>query len=152
MKRDADFLGAQFARWAPFRQQTVAMRRAVLAAKHAARPVAHALAGGIAERGLCRLQHHVEGDAESAAKLTIAAGAGAEFVMTEVEREAHLGHFDAAELQAANAVPFADRGITVATRRCATTGPRLKHVPDEIAATPRVLALDGDTEAPAPAG
>ena len=87
MQLDADFLGAQRARRAAFGHQTVAMRHAVLAAKHAAGTVAHALAGGIAARGLCRLQHHVEGDAEAAAKLAVAAGAGAEFVMTKVAAE-----------------------------------------------------------------
>src|SRR3954463_11418417 len=107
------------------------MRRAVLAAEHAARPITHALARGIAARGLCDLQHHVEGNAETAAELAVAAGAGAEFMMAEVERKAHFGDLDAAEFQASYAMPLADRRIAVAARRRAPTRPRLEHVPDE---------------------
>src|SRR4051794_7544233 len=80
---DADLLGAQHARHAPLRQQTIAMRRAVLAAEHAAGPIPHALARGIAARGLCDLQHHVEGNAEPTAELSVAAGTGAEFMVAE---------------------------------------------------------------------
>src|SRR5262249_6918325 len=137
---------------ASFRQQAIAMRRAVLAAQHAAGPVAHAFARGIAERGFLRLKHHVEGNAEPAAELAVAAGAGAEFMKAEVKRKAHFGDLDAAEFQAAHTVPLADRRITVAAGRGAAAGTGLEHVPDEIAAIARVLALDGDAEAAAPTG
>ena len=50
------------------------MRLAVLAAEHAAGAVAHAIARGVAERGLFGLQHQIERDAEPAAKLAVAAG------------------------------------------------------------------------------
>src|SRR5262245_64430348 len=129
MQFDADFLGAQFTRRPVFRQQAIAMRHAVLAAKHTAGAVAHALARGVAERGLCRLQHHVEGDAEPTAELPVAAGAGTELVLAEVERKSHFGDFDAAEFQSAHAMPLADRGIAVAAGRCAAAGTGLKHVP-----------------------
>src|SRR5215468_12749851 len=137
MQFDADFLGAQLARRTPFRQQAIAMRHAVLAAEHAAGPVAHAFARGVAERGLFRLQHHVEGDAEPAAELPVAAGAGTEFVLAEVERKSHFGDFDAAEFQSAHAMPLADRGIAVTAGGCAAAGTGLEHVPDEIAAVAR---------------
>src|SRR5689334_19000956 len=94
---DADFLGAQLAWRTSLREQAIAVRRAVLAAEHAAGPVAHTLARGIAARGFCGLQHHVEGNAEPAAILPVAAGAGPKFVMAEVEGKAHFGDLDAAE-------------------------------------------------------
>src|SRR4051794_16703763 len=104
MQLDADFLGPQHPRLAAFRQQAVTMRRAVLAAEHSTGPVAHALACGITECGFCRLQPHVEGDAEPAAELPVAAGAGAEFMVAEVEGKAHFGDLDAAEFEAAHGV------------------------------------------------
>src|SRR5690349_14445081 len=108
-KIDTDFLGAELTRRPSFRQQPIAMRCAVIAAKHAAGTVANALARGVAARGLFGFQHHVEGDAEPATELSVAAGAGAKLVMAEVEWKARLGDLDAAELQAADAVPLADR-------------------------------------------
>ena len=77
-------------------------------------------------------------------ELPVAAGAGAEFMTAEVQRKAHLGDLDAAELEAADRVPLADRRPAVAAGRRAAAGPRLEHVPDEIAAGARVLALDRD--------
>ena len=98
---DAGFLGAQHARLAAFRQQAVVMRRAVLAAQHSAWTIAHAVARGVAARGLFDLHHQIERDAEPAAKLAVAAGVGAEFVMAEIQGKAHFGDLDAAELDAA---------------------------------------------------
>ena len=63
------------------------MRLAVLAAEHPARTVAHAVAGGVGQRGLCRFQHQIERDAEAAAKLSVAAGVGAELMVAEMQRE-----------------------------------------------------------------
>ena len=56
------------------------MRLAILAAEHAARAMPCAIARGISLRRLFDFQHHIERDAEAAAMLAIAAGAGAEFV------------------------------------------------------------------------
>ena len=95
--------------------------------------------------------HHLEIAAGAAAKLAVAAGIGAVLVMQEQERKAHLGHLDRAELDAAGRVPLADRVIAVAGDRAAAAGPRLEQMPDEAAARARVLALDGDAEAAAPA-
>src|SRR6185436_133366 len=61
-----------------------------------------------------------------------------------------FGDLDAAEFQASDAVPLADRRIAIAARRRAAPRPRLEHVPDEIASVARILALDGDAEAAAP--
>src|SRR5262245_24958348 len=83
--------------------------------------------------------------------LALAAGVGAEFMAAEMQREAHLGDLDATELEAADAVPLADRRPAVAARGCAAAGARMKHVPDEAASRSRVFALDGDAEAPSPA-
>ena len=87
MEFDADFLGAQHARLAAFRQQAIMMRLAVLAAEHAARAVARAVARGVATRGFFDLQHQVEGNAEAAAELAVATGPFAEFMAGESARE-----------------------------------------------------------------
>ena len=149
---DADFLGAQHARLAAFGQQAIMMRLAILAAEHAAGTVARAVARGVAFRDLFRLQHQIERHAEAAAMLAVAAGARAEFMRAEMQGKAHLGDFEAAELQPADRMPFADRRPAVAARRRAAAGPRLEQMPDEILAGARVLALDCDPEPPAPAG
>jgi len=59
------------------------MRRAVLAAQHAAGAVADAIARGVAERELVGLHHKVERDAEPAAMLAVAAGIGQKLMETE---------------------------------------------------------------------
>ena len=46
-------------------------------------------------------------DADAAAVLPVAAGSGAELVMLERERKAHLRHLDGAELDAARRLPLA---------------------------------------------
>ena len=149
---DADFLGAQHARLAAFGQQAIVMRLAVLAAEHAAGAMARAIARRVAFRDLFRLQHQIERHAEAAAKLAVAAGAGAEFMVAEMQGKAHLGDFEAAELQPADRMPLADRRPAVAARRRAAAGPRLEQMPDEILAGARVFALDRDPEPAAPAG
>src|SRR5258705_1184750 len=73
-------------------------------------------------------------------------------MVPEVEWEAHFGTLDAAELESAHRVPLADRGIAVAAGGRAAAGPRLEHVPDEIAPVARIFALDRDPESPPPAG
>src|SRR6266576_6575405 len=71
-------------------------------------------------------------------------------MVTEMQGKPHLGDFDAAELDAADRVPFADRRPAVASRRGAAAGTSLKHVPDEVAAGARIFSLDRDPEAAAP--
>src|SRR5450755_3356700 len=105
----------------------------VLAAEHAAGAVAHAIAGGVRKRRLCGLHDQIKRDAEAAAELPVTAGTGAKFMMGKVQGESHLGDLDAAELDAADRMPFADRRPAVAARRGTAAGPRLKHVPDKIA-------------------
>src|SRR6478672_530776 len=83
--------------------------------------------------------------------LSVAAGAGAEFVTAEMQGKAHLGDFQAAELEATDRMPLADRRIAIAAGRGAAAGAGLEHVPDEIPAIARVLALDRDPESAAPA-
>ena len=74
-----------------------------------------AVARGIARRRFFGLEHQIEGNAEAAAKLAVAARARAEFVLAEVQGKARFGDFEAAELETADGVPFADRRIAVAT-------------------------------------
>ena len=90
------------------------MGNAVSAAKHPAGAIAHAIAGRIGTRRLCGFQHEIERDAETAAKLPVATGACAEFMVPEIEGKARLGDLDASELDAADRVPFADRRPAVA--------------------------------------
>src|SRR6185437_12137168 len=87
---NAGFLGAQHARLAAFRQQAVMMRRAVLAAEHAARTMAHAVTGGVAACQLFGFQHQIERDAEPAAELAIAAGVFPKFMMAEIQGKPNL--------------------------------------------------------------
>src|SRR5215831_107406 len=117
------------------------MRHAVLAAEHAGRAVGRPLARGIAERGLLRLHDEIKRDAEPAAMLSVAAGIGEIFVLAEMQGKARLGHFDAAELQAARGMPLADRRPAVALRGRAAARPRMKQMPDEGLSGARVLAL-----------
>src|SRR5207249_1132347 len=118
---------------------TIAVRSTVLAAEHAARSIAHAIARGVAARRLLRLQHQIEGDAEAAAKLSVAAGTGTEFMLAEMQRETHFGDFETAEFEAADRVPLADRRPAVTAGRSAAAGAGVKHVPDEIAPGARVF-------------
>src|ERR1700675_1103237 len=109
------------------------MRLARLAAEHAAGPIAPALPGGVALCGLLDLQHQIERNTEAAAKLSVAAGAGTEFMLPEMQRETHFGDLQTAEFEAADRVPFADRRPAVAAGRGAAAGAGVKHVPDEFA-------------------
>src|SRR6266567_2466515 len=126
------------------------MRFAVFAAEHPAGTMTRAIARAIAARGLFGFQHEIKRNAKPAAKLPAAAGPGAEFVMAEVQGKTHLGNLDAAELEAADRVPLADRRPAVAAGRRAAARAGMKHVPDEIASGSRVFTLDRDPEAPAP--
>ena len=126
------------------------MRRAVLAAEHAAGAVPRPIARGIAERRLFGFEDEIERHPEAAAKLAVAAGIGQEFVVAEMQREARFRHFEAAEFQAADRMPLPDRRPAVAARRRAAAGTRMKQVPDEAAAGARILALHRDAETGGP--
>src|SRR5258708_1337916 len=128
------------------------MRLSGLAAEHAAGAITDAIAGGVAFRGFLRLQYQIERDTETAAKLSVAARIGAEFMLPEMQREAHFGDLQTAEFEAAHRVPLADRRPAVAAGRGAAAGAGVKHVPDEIAPGSRVFALDRDPEPAAPSG
>ena len=90
------------------------MRCAVFAAEHAARSMAGAVARSVAARRLFDFQHQIERNAETATELAVATGAFAEFMATEVQGKARLGHFKTAEFETTNRVPFADRRPAVA--------------------------------------
>ena len=92
------------------------MRLAVRAAQDAAGAVPHAVARGVAERGLVDLDREFEHAAGPAAVFALASGIRAELVAAEEQRKAHLGHLQAAEFDAARRLPFAGAGPAVAGR------------------------------------
>src|SRR3954447_3850744 len=71
-------------------------------------------------------------------------------MVREMQGKSCLRYLDAAELDAADRVPFADRGPAVAARRGAAAGTGLEHMPDEVSSGARIFSLDRDAEAPAP--
>src|SRR5262249_32138592 len=148
---NADLLGLQDAVILSCRNEQVVVRLAVLATEHAARAVARAVACRVGFCGLADLDFQIEVDAEAAAIAPLAAGVGTEFVPAEMQRKAHLCDLDAAEFDATDGVPLADRRPAVAAGRRAAARPRMKHVPDETAAGARIFALDGDAESSSPA-
>src|SRR5262249_61389765 len=113
--------------------EAMGRRVAVRAADQAAGALANAVARGVAGRRLFGLDHEIERDAEPAAMLAVAAGIGEVLVVAEMQGKARLRDLDAAEFQAADGVPLADRRPAVAAGRGAAAGPRVKHVPDEAA-------------------
>ena len=153
----AHFLGAQ----QPFRAiglaQRIAVGGTIPAAMDARTAMARAIAGGISVRGAVALHHQLQRGTMPAAKLALARRAGAKFVSAEMQREARLGHFHAAEFQPAGRMPLTGRGPAIALCMPATARPRVEQVPDEFALP--VFRLwpacvppgDGDAEAPAPA-
>jgi len=104
---EADFLGLDRARRLPVRIKRVAMRHAVGATEDTAGTITHAVAGGVADRRFCGLDDHLHDPARTAAIFARAAGIGAEFMAPEEQREAHLGDFEAAELDPARRLPLA---------------------------------------------
>src|SRR5262249_43211501 len=112
--RDAGFLGADRARRAPGGMHEVTMRRAVGAAENSAGAVARAGAGGVGDRRLLRFDREREQPARAAAKGAVAPGIRAELVARKEQRKPRLGHFEAAELDAAGRMPLAGAGPAVA--------------------------------------
>src|SRR5207302_10591431 len=93
---EAGFLGLDRARLVVAGIERVAVRHAIAAAEDAAGAVAHALAGGVADRRLFGLDDHLDDAAGAAAILPDAARIGTELMGLEEQRKAHLGHFEAA--------------------------------------------------------
>src|SRR5262249_53975774 len=147
-----DLLGPDRPRLSSLRVERVAMRHAVGPAENAAGAVAHAIARGVADGRRGGLDHHFEDSAGAAAVSPGATGIGAEFVATKEQREAHFGDFEAAEFDAACRLPLAGARPAIAGRRGAAARPRLEEMPDKGFAGTRILALDGDAKAAAPAG
>ena len=113
---EANFLCLDRAQRLPIRIKRIAMWHTVDAAEDAAGAVTHAVAGGVADRRFGGLDDHLHDPAGTAAVFAGATGIGAEFVAAEEQREAHLGDFEAAELDAARRLPLARTGPAV-TRR-----------------------------------
>src|SRR4029077_12748442 len=127
------------------------MRQAVRATEDPAGAVSHAVAGGVAERRLGGFDDHLDDPAGAAAIFALASGIGPELVAAEEQREAHFGHFEAAEFDPAGGLPFAGPRPAVAGWRRPAAGPRLEEVPDERLIGPRISALDFDGEGAPPA-
>src|SRR3954463_12697245 len=73
-------------------------------------------------------------------------------MVLEEQREARLGHLDAAEFQPADGMPLAGGGPAIAARTGAAARSCMEQVPDEIAAgAAGILALDRHAETAAPA-
>src|SRR5947207_2668058 len=146
----ARFLGLDRAGFLVAGIEHVAVRLPVLAAEDAAGAVFDAVAGGVADRRFFGLDDHLDDAAGAAAILSVAARIGAELVRLEEQREPHLGHFEAAELDAAGGLPLAAAGPAIARGRGAAARPRLEEMPDERSASgdfrARVPALDRKTE------
>src|SRR5688500_7539008 len=149
--RNADLLRLEHAR-ASAGEETVAMWQAVLAAEDAVRGVAHAVAGRVGDAGLRDIHAQAQHGADAAAMLPVAARVRSDLVLLERQREAHLGHLDGAELDAAHRLPLAGRLPAAADRAGAATTAGVEHAPDERPLRPRIPALDGDAKAPRPAG
>src|SRR5271166_6831158 len=144
---EADFLGLDCAVRPSIGIERIAVRQAVRAAEDAASAMAHAVPGGVADRRLGGFDDHLDDPARPAAEFAGAPRVGAKFVATEKQREAHLGHFETAELDPACRLPFAGPRPAVAGRRRPAAGPRLKEMPDERLIGSWILALDRDAKA-----
>ena len=152
VQRDPGLLGLERPIGAAARLHPVVVRLAVETADQAAGAVLDAVAGRVADRRLLRFDRHFELRARPAAIAAVAAAVGAELMAPEEQRKAHLVHLDAAELDAARRLPLAGGRPAVAGRGGAAAWPRLEQMPDERLGCARVDALDGDAEAPPPAG
>ena len=85
------------------------MGRAVAAAENAAGAIAHAIPGGVADRGLLGFDDHFDDTASATAVFAVTPGIGAELVRSKEQREASFSDLEAAELDAAGSLPFRRR-------------------------------------------
>ena len=113
---DADLLGLQRTILSARRAQHVVVRRAVEPALDAAGAVLDAVAGGVRDSRLGHLDCEFEIAARPATEPAVAPRIRAELVAAEEQREPHLGHFQAAELDPARRLPLA-RARPAVTRR-----------------------------------
>ena len=130
-ERNSGLLGLQLPRGTPARLQRVAVGQSVPSAVHSACRILHAVPRGIPDRRPVRLQHELQLAPRPAAVAAVAAAVGTKLVTAEVEREAHLGHLDAAELDATRGLPLTAGRPAVAGRGGAAARSGVEHVPDE---------------------
>src|SRR5919106_3959385 len=149
--RDTNLLGLQDAGRAAPGEQAVSMRLTVLAAEEAVGRVAHTVARGVGHAGLVDVDAQAQDRPHPTPVLAVAGRVGTELVVLERERKARFRDLDAAELDAAGRLALARRLPAVTDRGRSPTRPGMEHVPDERALGARVLTLDRDAEAPAPA-
>ena len=128
------------------------MRGAVPAAQQTGGAVTGAVAGGVAAAGRGRFHLQFQIDAAAASVFAVAAGIGPVLVPPEIQGKAAFRDLDRAELQSPGGMPFPRAVPAVAPRRGPGAGTGVEHMPDERFTVARVLALDGNAEAPAPAG
>ena len=121
-----------------------------LPAHHSDRSVARAVARGVGDAGLVGLHHELELASRAPHVLPVAPRVGAELVVAEEEREAHLGHLDGPELEAPRRVPLAGVVPAVAAGGSTRARPRMEHVPDEVASRARIPPLEGNPKPLAP--
>ena len=131
--------------------QRVMVRRAVMAAEHPGGAVPHAVAGGIGAAGAVAFDQQRELAAQPAAVLAVAGRAGEEFMRLEQQREAGLGHLDAAEFHAPGGVPLAAGGPAIARREPPPPGRAWNMCQMKRRPVRGILAGDRHPEAPAPA-
>src|SRR5262249_46369462 len=112
-----------------------------------ARPVARSIGPG----GLRDLDVQLEDGPRATAGLAVPTRVRAERVASEGERETPLSPLAAPDLDAADSLTSPRSRPAAARRRRPAPGPRVKHVPDERSAAPRILPLDRDAEASPPA-
>src|SRR5439155_15367355 len=106
--------------------EAVAVGEPVLPPEDPVGRVADAVPGGVGERGLRDLGVELEDGAEAAAVLPVPARAGPELVAREEQREAHLRHLDAPELDPARRLPFPRGRPAVTGGRGPAPGPRVE--------------------------
>src|SRR5262249_46234266 len=114
---DTHLLGLEDPIAPPAGAQHVAVREPVPAAQDPVRRVANAVTRGVGAGRLGDLGDQLEDGADAAPEPAVAARARPELVAPEEEREADLGHLDAAELDAAGRLALARRPPAVARRR-----------------------------------
>src|SRR5262245_21227069 len=128
------------------------MRRAILASKYPVWAIAHAIARGVCHSGFCDLDLQLQLGSGAAAEFSSPGGIRAKLMSLQEQGEADLSHFDAAEFNTTSRLPLACGRPAIAHWRSPATAASVKHMPDEGSIGTRIHALDGDAEAPGPAG